>query len=203
GGAPADLPGTPAAEKAAGASAGVATAGPAALANATVAVAVAVASATPLSPPLAGAAASGDGSGPGATPATKVLPALVHRPWRHLKQAVAHLGDDPPDDALHEVRIRAKRLRYAAEAASGVMGKPARQLAVAVAAVQSELGDMQDAVVAEAWLRRHASGASPGQAMVAGQLVTLQRQEQAACRARWAKPWKAASKKKLRRWLSG
>jgi CHAD domain-containing protein len=130
-----------------------------------------------------------------------VLPALVRRPWKHLQEAVDHLGDDPPDEALHEIRIRAKRMRYAAEAVAGVIGKPARQLAVAVAEVQGVLGDMQDAVVAEDWLRRQASSGPPSVALVAGQLVTFERQKQAACRENWAAPWKAASHKSLRAWL--
>lgn len=133
--------------------------------------------------------------------AAEVLPALVKRPWRHLQRAVEHLDDDPPDEALHEIRIRAKRMRYAAEAVAGVIGKPARQLASAVAEVQGVLGDMQDAVVAETWLRSQAASGPPSRALVAGELVTLERQKQAACRREWVRPWKAASKKRLRRWL--
>jgi hypothetical protein len=135
--------------------------------------------------------------------AADVLPALVRRPWRHLQRAVEHLGDDPPDEALHEIRIRAKRMRYAAEAVIGVVGKPARQLASAVAEVQGVLGDMQDAVVAETWLRGQAVSGPPSRAMVAGELITLQRQQQAACRDQWVRPWKAASKRSLRKWLRG
>lgn len=135
--------------------------------------------------------------------AADVLPALVRRPWRHLQQAVESLGDDPPDEALHEVRIRSKRLRYASEAVTGVIGKPARQLAAAAAGLQGVLGDMQDAVVAEEWLRRQAGSSPPSQALVAGQLVMLQRQEQAACRTAWSRPWKVASDKSLRNWLKG
>jgi CHAD domain-containing protein len=133
--------------------------------------------------------------------AADVLPVLVRRPWKHLQQAVDQLGEDPPDEALHEIRIRAKRMRYAAEAVAGVIGKPARQLAVAVAGVQGVLGDMQDAVVAETWLRRQASSGPASRALVAGELVTLERQKQAACRKDWVRPWKTASKKSLRKWL--
>ena len=49
-------------------------------------------------------------------PARGQAPAIVRRPWRHLGRAVAALGPEPADEALHEVRIRAKRLRYACEA---------------------------------------------------------------------------------------
>jgi CHAD domain-containing protein len=139
----------------------------------------------------------------GQRPAAEVLPGLVRTPWRHLRRAVAALGDDPPDDALHEVRIRAKRLRYAGEAAAPVIGKPAKQLAAAVAEVQGVLGDMQDAVVAEEWLRKTAMSGPPSQAVVAGILIARQRQQQEACRKAWIKPWKKASAKKRRAWLKG
>jgi CHAD domain-containing protein len=130
-----------------------------------------------------------------------VLPRLVRRPWRHLRQAVDALGDDPDDEALHEVRIRSKRLRYAAEAAAPVIGRPAKRLASAVALVQGVLGDLNDAVVAEQWLRQAAKSAAPSTALVAGELITVERGEQQAGRNMWAKPWKAASDKKLRAWL--
>ncbi|HSS10934.1 MAG TPA: CHAD domain-containing protein, partial [Acidimicrobiales bacterium] len=139
----------------------------------------------------------------GDRPARDVLPGLVRRPWKHLQRAVDALGDEPPDPALHEVRIRAKRIRYAAEAAAGVIGKPARRLAAAVAGLQGVLGDLQDAVVAEGWLRHAAASASPGPALVAGELVTMQRQQQRECRAAWPAAWKAASAKPLRAWLKG
>jgi CHAD domain-containing protein len=151
-------------------------------------------------PPVAG-----DGEG-GARRAADVLPSLVHKRWKSIKRAVESLGEDPPDPALHQVRIQAKRLRYAAEAAAGVIGPPARNLASAIAKVQTVLGDHQDAVVAEGWLRKFGSSnsASPNsmsQALVAGELVALQRQRQQETRAAWTKPWKAASRPRLRAWL--
>lgn len=112
------------------------------------------------------------------------------------------MGDDPPDEALHAVRIKAKRVRYASEAAAGVIGKPARKLAAAVADVQGVLGDLQDAVVAEGWLRSQVESASaPSEALVAGELVAMQRHQEAKCRLAWTKPWKKASQKRLRVWL--
>jgi CHAD domain-containing protein len=138
---------------------------------------------------------------PADLPAVVVLPRLVRRPWRHLRLAVEALGDDPPDEALHDVRIQAKRLRYAAEAAAPVVGRPARRLASAVAEVQGALGDMHDAVVAEEWLRQAARSAPAPTALVAGELITLERAEQQVGRDTWAKPWKRASAKPMRSWL--
>ena len=82
---------------------------------------------------------------------------LVAGPWKKLRRAVEALGDEPPDVALHAVRIRAKRCRYAAEAVSPAIGKPAKRFAAAVAGVQDVLGEHQDAVVAGQWLRAHAT----------------------------------------------
>jgi CHAD domain-containing protein len=130
-------------------------------------------------------------------PAAKVLPRLVRTPWRQLRREVRALAADPPDDALHRVRIRAKRARYAAEAARPVVGKRAGRLAERIAGVQGVLGDHQDAAVAEAWLRAHSRGA----ALVAGELVAAQRAERVALRAAFPAAWKRAEEKKLRGWL--
>jgi CHAD domain-containing protein len=102
---------------------------------------------------------------------------------------------------LHEVRIRAKRLRYACEAVAPVVGKPAASLARAAADLQGVLGDFHDAVVAEAWLRAASADAPAAQAVAAGQLIARQRDEAAHCRATWHHSWKRLRHKKLRAWL--
>jgi CHAD domain-containing protein len=128
---------------------------------------------------------------------------LVTKPWRKLKQAVDQLGEDPPDPALHAVRIRAKRCRYAAEAVAPAIGKPARQFARAIAEVQEVLGEHQDAVIAEQWLREHAAsgGGRVELAFVAGELAGLERVAAATSRAAWPAVWKQARAKHLREWL--
>ncbi|MEA2932794.1 MAG: hypothetical protein QOI56_1579 [Actinomycetota bacterium] len=132
--------------------------------------------------------------------ANELLPPLVLRPWKKLARAVEELDDPPPDEQLHAVRIRAKRCRYAAEAVAPVVGKQAKRLASAVAAVQGELGDHQDAVVAEGWLREAAR--SPGVSeLVAGELIALQRMEAEEHRQAWWATWREARNPKLRRWL--
>ncbi len=92
-------------------------------------------------------------------PAAEVVPGLVAGPWRKLRKAVDALPPNPPDADLHQIRILAKRTRYAAEAAAPLVGKKAKAFAVAVAELQEVLGDHQDAVVAEAWLRDAVEGA--------------------------------------------
>jgi CHAD domain-containing protein len=87
------------------------------------------------------------------TRADKATIPLVLRPWKRLRKAVTGLSPSPDDQALHQVRIKAKRARYAAEAAAVAVGKPAERFAKVVAELQDVLGDHHDAVTAEAWLR--------------------------------------------------
>ncbi|GAC1595333.1 MAG: CYTH and CHAD domain-containing protein [Acidimicrobiales bacterium] len=141
-------------------------------------------------------------AGPTAS-ARDVLPTAVLRPWRHLASAVAAAGDEPSEDQLHEIRIRAKRCRYAAEAVAPVVGKQAHRLAAAVADVQEVLGDFHDAVVAAAWLREHGRTVTANEAMVAGQLVAVEDRIAARSRRMWLKSWKRASARNLRTWIPG
>lgn len=136
------------------------------------------------------------------TPARRAAARFVRRPWRSLRRAVAKLDVNPTDQELHEIRIKAKRVRYSAEAAAAAVGKPARRLAKAAANLQDALGAHQDAVTAEGWLRESAAtlDAKVG-VFVAGELVTVQRREQKQLRKSWLAAWKSLNSKQLRRWL--
>lgn len=135
-------------------------------------------------------------------PASDVLPALVEKPWKRLRNAVRELP--PPlsagDDQLHRIRILAKRARYAAEAAAVVGGREAERFAKAVAAVQTLLGDHQDSVVASGFLRSIAGAAR--RAFVAGELHELERGSQVKARSAFADTWRAAKARSLREWLN-
>jgi CHAD domain-containing protein len=137
--------------------------------------------------------------------AAKVVPRLVARPWRKLRKTVADLPVPPSDEALHGVRIRAKRARYAADVAVPVVGKAAERFADAVADLQDELGEHHDSIVAEDWLRGAAvaaGGATKAQSLVAGELIAAQRAEAAARRDAWPALWEQASKSKVTAWLA-
>jgi 8-oxo-dGTP pyrophosphatase MutT (NUDIX family) len=119
-------------------------------------------------------------------PAKDVLPGLVRQPLRALTRQVKALGDGGSEDELHQVRIRAKRARYAAEAVAPVLGKRARAVARAAASLQETLGEHQDAIVAERWLRAWVQGSrSVPAAFTAGELAGLERAAAADARARW------------------
>jgi CHAD domain-containing protein len=113
----------------------------------------------------------------------------VTRPWKRLRDAVDDLGDEPSDDALHQVRIRAKRLRYAAEASEPLFGKPMRRFAKAVTAVQEVLGEHHDSVVAEAWIAKAAEQCSTSEAYAAGMLAQVEREFAFAARSAFAESW--------------
>ena len=125
---------------------------------------------------------------------------IVHKPWQRLQRAVEALEPDAPDAAFHAVRILSKRARYAAEAVAPLYGKDARRFARAIADVQTVLGKYQDTAVAEAWLRESAR-ALPATRLVAGELVTFEREDRTQLRARFWKVWKQTSRRKLRKWL--
>lgn len=132
-------------------------------------------------------------------PAAGVAPGLVAAVYARLAKAHDRLGGDPPDAALHRVRILAKRARYAAEAVAPVCpgaGAHAR----ALKDLQDVLGELHDAVVAEQWLRA-AAAAEPAGAFVAGLLVGVVRADAAALRRRWPSAYRAVARKKVRAWL--
>jgi len=134
----------------------------------------------------------------GEHPATEVLRPALEGPWKHLRTAIGAIVDDPRDEALHAARIRAKRVRYAAEAVAPVFGKRARAFAQAAADLQEILGEHQDAVVAGAWLREAA--AAGADAFVAGELAAIEARAALDAREAWPAAWKALSRKRLRFW---
>ncbi|WP_369046743.1 CHAD domain-containing protein [Sinomonas sp. P10A9] len=100
-------------------------------------------------------------------------------------------GEEAVDAALHEVRKSAKRLRYAAEAATPVLGKRASRLAKSAERIQETLGTVQDSVVSRAHLldlaaQAHDDGDS---AFSFGRLHALEQQRAAEARAQFVRDW--------------
>ena len=124
-------------------------------------------------------------------PCSRVLPGLVADSWRKLARAVKRLDPQGPDEPWHAVRIRAKRARYAAEAVSGIFGKPARALAEDLENVTELLGDHQDSVIAARTVRRLAAGrrVTGTTGFVLGLLHELEREHARADRFAFAAVW--------------
>ena len=131
-------------------------------------------------------------------PAT-TLPALATKPWRQLRSAVGRLQEAPPDSDLHRIRILAKRARYAAEAVAPAVGPDAASFGRAAAKLQTILGEHQDSVTAQGWLR--AAKVTGRRAFVAGELIAIERIAAQKARAGWRKVWNALDRKRLRSWM--
>ncbi|MYS12716.1 CYTH and CHAD domain-containing protein [Streptomyces sp. SID4982] len=127
-----------------------------------------------------------------------VLTRALEKEGRKLSRLIEAALELPPgedrDHALHEARKRAKRARYAAEAAVPALGGPARALARRAKKLTSLLGEHQDSVLARQALRElaavaHAAGES---AFTYG--VLYEREERAARRTEAALPgrWRKA-----------
>lgn len=127
----------------------------------------------------------------------------VHKSWRRLSRAVDGLQDPPSDAALHEIRKRAKRARYAAELAAAALQEDADRLAERLADLQDILGELQDTVVAEERLVALVRDGriTGGAAFAAGELACTMRQARTDARDRWPAAWTAARARRLRHWL--
>jgi CHAD domain-containing protein len=118
------------------------------------------------------------------TSAQESLNSLLRRAARRTRIKLRDVSAESADAELHELRIAAKRARYAGELVETVGGSAARRLARRAAAMQKILGEHQDAVVAEERLENLAVDASPAAAFVAGRLAERQQERRACARAK-------------------
>jgi CHAD domain-containing protein len=138
-------------------------------------------------------------------PCRDALPPLVRRAWRKLRNRACALdASTGPDAELHEIRIRAKRLRHAAELAAEILdSSSARRLARRAAEIQDLLGAHQDAVVARAWILEIAKSGRDGPQLqyAAGRLVERQDQTIREAREHFPKLWTKIDRKALLTWM--
>ncbi|GGY18882.1 CYTH and CHAD domain-containing protein [Streptomyces djakartensis] len=99
----------------------------------------------------------------------KPLAKAVSKDFRKVSRLVERALELEPgterDVAVHEARKKAKRARYAAEAAQPALGKPAKSMVKSMKTLQKLLGEHQDSVMARQTLRElsavaHAAGES-------------------------------------------
>jgi CHAD domain-containing protein len=142
-------------------------------------------------------------------PALSLLPKLVGEPWRRLafgrndEPGAADLNVHAADEAWHGVRILGKRARYAADAVAGVLGGVAAELALALARVQEQLGEHQDAAVAaNTWLEiAKADPDDHALAITAGRLYERERASIREVRNGFGIVWRKAARRRLTKWL--
>jgi len=118
------------------------------------------------------------------------LDRVARKEFRRLARAVAELGDQPGDGAMHGLRMQLKRARYAAELAPSGHGAGRRFLADA-RRMQDLLGEHQDATVAEERLRAAAVvDVRSAAAFAAGRIAERQRVRRDQALRRFPSAWK-------------
>jgi CHAD domain-containing protein len=125
--------------------------------------------------------------------AAKVLPSLLDKRWRSVRRNIRKGGAHPDEGSLHKVRIRAKRLRYAAETSAPVIGRSARKIAGAAESLQDTLGELRDSQAAEEWLvdMVKQDRLSPAGTFAAGVIARDHELRQERLRRQWESEWKA------------
>ncbi|MFG1685700.1 CHAD domain-containing protein [Nonomuraea sp. NPDC049269] len=135
--------------------------------------------------------------------ASRQTPRLVARSWRKVLTRYTEAQRLPEgaerDRALHSTRKAAKRARYTAEAATPVLGKPAKKLAKQAERLQETLGRRQDALVAQQELTQLATrpGLRVADAFTLGLLLADERHAADAALRDLAPVWKKAAKPRL------
>ena len=129
------------------------------------------------------------------------LAAAAAAEWKTLRRAVKHLTGHPSAAELHEIRIRVKRSRYAAELARAAGGRRAEKFIDQAKAIQGILGEHQDAVVIEEYLhdvidRREAAHA------LEEQLVRRLRKRRKKTRAAFFHEWPRLARRGRKAWAT-
>jgi len=134
-------------------------------------------------------------------PGKKALRKRLRRSWRRLVAAVDAADEAADADErrrrLHEVRKKAKRVRYAAESLGAVFGNDAERLAEAAKSVQSTLGDLNDAAVMISTIEQ-----VPAPDDAIRELLEAEEAAADAAEERFASVWKKANRSKVHGWLS-
>jgi CHAD domain-containing protein len=123
-------------------------------------------------------------------PLLEDAPRRLQRAYKALEKSADPLDADAPAPELHQVRIRAKRLRYAAEFFEPAFdSKIARRLIGHCVALQDLLGELQDGVVSSQHVHtavQTAASAWPVETSLAlGQLLQFDKQRGARLRKRF------------------
>lgn len=143
-----------------------------------------------------------------ALPASEVLEPAASSAFAALASAVRRLEPVATDAALHKIRIKAKRARYAAQALPPLGGDGYEVLAKRLAKLQDTLGLLNDGSRATAWLGRLRStpevAGHTGEVAQTGSwpvpflagvdlLIAREHLKMAAARSSWPEMWRRAA----------
>lgn len=139
--------------------------------------------------------------------AESALPPLFEKAWKRLAKHARTMSTDWTDADYHQLRIRAKRARYAAEAIGPALDSSkageAKALGKRIADLQTLLGELQDAATSRqeilAAAARHPENGPFN--LAAGICHEREVQRAAAARSAVFDAWRELSRPKHRRWV--
>jgi CHAD domain-containing protein len=142
---------------------------------------------------------------PGSTRAQRATTAevartLVRDAAQTLRKRARRIDEDSAPDDYHEVRIRAKRLRYTLDAFADLYGEAAQSYAKALGKLQTVLGEYNDASVREKRFTELVTGGPrlpSTTSFLAGRLVERDVQAFSRCRKKFGKAYRRV---RGRRW---
>jgi CHAD domain-containing protein len=123
----------------------------------------------------------------------KVARDLIRATARKLRKRADALKETSDADAFHEVRIRAKRLRYALDAFGSLYGEAAQEYLDALARLQHVLGEFHDSAVRTemfAQIVTHGRRVPAATSFLVGRLVERDQRKFEKCRRRFAKAYR-------------
>ncbi|MEJ0086664.1 MAG: CHAD domain-containing protein [Pseudomonadota bacterium] len=135
-----------------------------------------------------------------AEPTGAIARELIREQARKLRKRARKIGAESGPDDFHEVRIRAKRLRYTLDAFAALYGEAAHIYTRALGRLQDILGAFHDAAVREQHFVALANDAQPlpsSTYFAMGRLVERDRRAFERCRRKFPK---AYSRVRGRRW---
>jgi CHAD domain-containing protein len=120
----------------------------------------------------------------------KVAGELIHGSWRRLAKSVDHIHSESDISEWHQVRTKAKKLRYVVDVFAPIFGKDYERLGQRLAAVTDELGEQRDSYVCSLALSEIADGVRPGLAFEVGRAAAAQDVRVGAAVDEFPKLWK-------------
>jgi triphosphatase len=140
-----------------------------------------------------------DSAGLRAVPTAVIARDLIRAQHRKLRKRADAIGGRSSPDEYHEVRIRAKRLRYTLDAFKDLYGAAAEDYAHALARFQTVLGAYHDATVRAERFTALAGGELPAATSFAvGRIVERDANVLDRCRARFPKAWRRVRRRRWR-----
>jgi CHAD domain-containing protein len=125
---------------------------------------------------------------------------LIRGQARKLRKRGARIDDESTPDDYHEVRIRAKRLRYTLDAFANLYGDAAAEYMTALTKLQDVLGNYHDVSVRAQRFRKLAAdpGTSRATSFALGRLVESDVPALLACRDEFPRAWRRVRRKRWR-----